>query len=205
MLESGFHDVPMGRVAAVVTHLEMTSPAPARSVPDPEGLTLTRLHAPDPERYLSLYRKVGAGDWLWFSRLVMPAAALAQILADPAVHVHALQRDGGEDVGLLELDFRRKGICELAFFGLAPGLVGQGAGRWMMNAAIEKAWAHGITRFDVHTCTLDHPEALGFYRRSGFTPVRQQVEIAEDPRLMGALPRAAGARVPIFDPNPMPE
>ncbi|WP_099827557.1 GNAT family N-acetyltransferase [Oceaniglobus indicus] len=201
MLESGFHDVPKGRVAAVVTHLEMAAPAPPRAVPDPEGLTLTRLHAPDPERYLSLYRKVGAADWLWFSRLVMPAAKLAQILSNPAVKVYALQRDGSEDVGLLELDFRTPGICELAFFGLAPGLVGQGAGRWLMNRAIEIAWAHPITRLDVHTCTLDHPDALGFYRRSGFTPVRQQVEIAEDPRLMGALPRAAGSRVPIFDPD----
>jgi GNAT superfamily N-acetyltransferase len=197
MLESGFHDIPRGRVAAIVTHLEMRRPVKGRAVPDPAGMTLDRLMAPDPDRYLALYRKVGSGDWLWFSRLVMAPHVLAEILADPAVQVFALRR-GNEDLGLLELDFRDGATCELAFFGLAPGLVGQGVGRWLMNRAVQLAFARPIERLHLHTCTLDHPGALDFYRRSGFVPTHQQVEIAPDPRLMGALPRHAGPRVPIF-------
>jgi hypothetical protein len=51
----------------------------------------------------------------------------------------------------------------------------------------------------VHTCTLDHPNALGFYLRSGFTPYARSVEIADDPRLHGVLPRSAAPHVPVME------
>lgn len=197
-LAPGFHDVPPGMVATVVTHLEMRAAAPQRPVPAPEGATLHRVTVPDPDWYRDLFTRVGGQDWLWFSRLNMSDATLTAILSDPGVEVWALNRDGRAE-GLLELDFRDPGACELAFFGLTPALIGIGAGRFLMNAAIDRAWAQPITRFHVHTCTLDSPQALGFYRRSGFTPIRQQIEIAPDPRLGGKLPRDAGPHIPIFE------
>ena len=196
-LEDGFYDVPPGKLAAVVTHLEMRAKAPLRPVPEPQGLGLERKEAPGVDWYRALFRKVGAEDWLWFSRLVMDEAALQAILRDPLVEVYAL-REGGADKGLLELDFREEGECELAFFGLASDLIGRGVGRWLMNRAIDLAWRRGITRFHVHTCTLDSPQALSFYMRSGFVPVRRQVEIADDPRLAGLLPESAAPQVPIL-------
>ncbi|MGC9370594.1 MAG: GNAT family N-acetyltransferase [Paracoccaceae bacterium] len=196
-LKDGFYDVPPGKVAAVVTHLEMREKAPLRPVPEPQGVSLRRIEAPGVEWYRALFRRVGAEDWLWFSRLVMDESALAAILEDPSVEVHALSA-GGEDLGLLELDFREEGACELAFFGLAAGLIGGGVGRWLMNRAIELAWRPGIARFHVHTCTMDSPQALPFYIRSGFTPVRRQVEIADDPRLSGLLPESAAPQVPLL-------
>jgi len=50
----------------------------------------------------------------------------------------------------------------------------------------------------VHTCTLDHPAALQFYRHMGFRAYQQQVEIADDPRLAGELPRSMGRHVPVL-------
>nr|WP_212769805.1 GNAT family N-acetyltransferase [Thalassovita mangrovi] len=194
-MQPGFHDIPAGHLAAVVTHLEMT----VRPDPRPEhdaGLSLRRVDAPDPDWYRALYQRVGE-DWLWFSRLTMPEAELQAILNDPKNHVYVLEKDG-EEAGLLELDFRQENDCELAFFGLTPGAIGGGAGRWMMNRAIELAWAEPIARFHVHTCTLDHPAALDFYRRSGFTPVSRELEIAPDPRLDGTLPATAAPHVPIL-------
>lgn len=199
MLADGFHDVPRGKVAAVVTHLEMRAPAPARPVPAPEGLVLRRIERPETGWYRDLFARVGGHEWLWFSRLRMPEADLAAILADPRVEVHALWRGDGAEA-LLELDFRHPGTCELAFFGVTPALIGTGAGRFLMNAGVARAWARPISRFHVHTCTLDHPGALGFYRRSGFAPVRQQVEIADDPRVTDGLPEDAGPHVPLFRP-----
>jgi GNAT superfamily N-acetyltransferase len=137
---------------------------------------------------------VGA-DWLWFSRLTLADGALAAILADGDVEIFALRRDG-RNVGMLELDFRRPGTCELVFLGLTGDAVGTGIGRTLMNAAIGRAWARPITRFWVHTCTLDHPGALAFYRRSGFVPFAVHVEVAPDPRLDGTLPRACAPHVP---------
>lgn len=198
MLTDGFHDVPAGKVATVVTHLEMLSEASERFVSAPDGCELLHVACPTADWYTSLFRAVGATDWLWFSRLRMTADALENIIQDPQVEVYSLSCNG-EDLGLLELDFRNDGACELAYFGLAKDLIGQGAGRFLMNAAIRKAWSKPIRRFHVHTCTLDSPQALGFYIRSGFTPTRQQIEIAPDPRLDGLIAHDAAPQIPIFE------
>jgi hypothetical protein len=68
-----------------------------------------------------------------------------------------------------------------------------------MNRAIERAWARPIHRFWVHTCTLDHPGALGFYIRSGFKPYARRVEVADDPRLVGLAPRTSAPHIPIIE------
>lgn len=194
----GFSEVPSGKVAAIVTHLEMTRPASLRAAPDLPEMTLEHVAHPDPDRYRALFRAVGGEAWLWCSRLLLDTDALNAILHDPAVEVLVL-RAAGRDVGLLELDFRQSGACELAFLGLVPEALGQGAGRYMMNVALTRAWARPITRLHVHTCTFDHPDAVAFYMRSGFVPTRRQVEMFDDPRLTGVLPRMAAPHVPIIE------
>ncbi len=196
-LPDGYSDVPAGKIAAVVTHLEMLSPPAPRSAPALPAIAVRDVPKPSVAWYRDLYGRVGADDWLWFSRLRMTEAALATVIHDPNVEIFALTRDG-RDEGLLELDFRTPGECELAFFGLTKALLGKGAGRLLMNAAIDRAWSHPIRRFWVHTCTLDHPDALAFYIRSGFRPFRRQIEIADDPRLTGVLPETAAPHVPII-------
>lgn len=197
MLKDGFHDVPPGKVAAIVTHLEMRSPPPLRPVPT--NPAIQRVENPGIDWYRTLFRRVGGYDWLWFSRLNLDDSALRTIISDPNVELWTISKDD-TDEGFLELDFRDSGTCELAFLALTPTLMGTGAGRALMDHAITRAWARPITRFHVHTCTLDSPAALDFYRRSGFIPIRQQVEIADDPRLTGKLPLGAGPHVPVFRP-----
>ncbi|WP_422176892.1 GNAT family N-acetyltransferase [Aestuariivita sp.] len=198
-LTPGFYDVPPGMVAAVVTYLEMTARPPLRPAPDLAGIALEPLPDITSARYRDLFERVGAQDWLWFSRMAMSDEKLSAILNAPDVEVFTLAKDGVSQA-LLELDFRVEGACELAFFGVAPALIGTGAGRVLMNHAIELAWARPIRCLHVHTCTLDHPGALAFYQRSGFVPLRQQIEIAPDPRLTGVLPETAGPHVPMFRP-----
>lgn len=196
LLPDGHHDVPAGKLAMIVTSLAMTAPPQQRPDPVPAPWRLERIAAPEPDAYRALFRRVGQ-DWLWFSRLRLSDAALLAILHDPDVAVYRLVAETGE-AGLLELDFREEGACELSFFGLVPDLIGSGAGRWLMNRALELAWARPIRRFWVHTCTLDHPKALDFYIRSGFEPIGRQVEIADDPRAAGKLPRAAAPQIPLL-------
>jgi GNAT superfamily N-acetyltransferase len=196
ILPDGYSDVPAGKIAAVVTHLEMTERPALR--PDPEGAwTLRRVPSPDLDWFRDLYRRVGE-EWLWFSRLQMADAELAAIIRSPKVDVHALVHED-RDEGLLELDFRDAGRCELAFFGVTAGLIGSGAGRWLMNRALELAWSRQVSRVWVHTCSFDHPSALAFYQRSGFRPFRRQIEIADDPRLDGTALRSAAKHVPIIE------
>ena len=187
--------VPDGLLASIVTSLEMTKPHAATAVDRGEfGIEL--LPCPDLDRYRDLYRRIGS-HWLWSWRLAMSAADLAAIVHDGLVEIRMLRR-GGLDEGLLELDFRREGECELKLFGVTPDLVGTGAGRWLMNRALEIVWQRPVGRFWVHTCSMDHPRALEFYMRSGFTPFRRHVEIEIDPRLTGLLPQTAAPHVAII-------
>lgn len=197
----GYSAIPPGSLANVVTCLEMKAPpvnaVPGTSVRPP--FELARLAASDLDHYRRLFRAVGE-DWLWFSRLVMPEAELRAILEDPLVEAYVL-KEGGSEIGLLELDFRVEGEAELAFCGIVPGAIGKGAGRAMIEAAIAMAWMRPIRRFWVHTCTFDHPSAVGFYRRAGFVPYAFMVEVQPDPRLTGHLPRTAAPQVPLIDPG----
>ncbi len=189
--------VRSGELAAIVTSLEM------RERPRPAPLPATRLRLarwdqPDPDKYRALFRRIGQ-KWLWFSRLMLDDAALGAIIHDPAVAVYAVTDPAGIEVGLLELDFRRAGQCEIAFFGLIPELAGKGLGRWLMAQAIALGWRKDVTRLWVHTCTLDHPSALGFYRAQGFVPFARAIETFADPRLLGILPRDAAPQIPLLD------
>jgi len=196
MLPDGYSDVAPGKIAAVVTHLQMMQPPPPRPAPDgPWGLR--RVEHPRLDWYRDLFRRVGE-EWLWFSRLHMGDERLAAIIHAPAVEVYSLVHDG-RDEGLLELDFRNPGECELGYFGVTGGLIGSGAARFLMNHALQIAWSRPIRRFWVHTCTFDHPSAVAFYQRSGFAPFRRQIEIADDPRLAGTHPRDAGRHVPVIE------
>ena len=185
-----------GHCAAIVTHLEMTErprPQPLRAHP----LRLVPWPQPDLAKYRALFSRVGT-PWLWFSRAVMPDVAVAAIIGDPAVEVFAVADPRGIEVGILELDFREAGNCEIGYFGLVTELNGQGHGRWLMGEALARAWRKDVTRVWVHTCTLDHPSALGFYHAQGFVPFKREVEIFPDPRLTGHLPADAAPQVPIL-------
>lgn len=196
ILPDGYSDIPASKIAAVVTHLEMTARPPLRD--NPLGAwTLRKVDTPALHWYRDLHRRVGE-EWLWFSRARMNDGELAAIIHAPGVEVYALVVDG-HDEGLLELDFREAGQCELVYFGVTAKLIGSGAARFMMNRALELAWSRDLSRVWVHTCTFDHPSAVAFYQRSGFRPFRRQIEIADDPRLDGTAPRSAATHVPIIE------
>jgi GNAT superfamily N-acetyltransferase len=192
------HALPNGELAAVVTYLEMHErlhqPVPASS------LSLRRIERPQPGPYRDLFRLVGA-RWLWFSRLIMGDAELEAVICHPKVDLYEVTAIEAV-VGMLELDWREEGQCELAFIGLVPELAGQGHGRWLLSEAIRRAWREDVRRVHVHTCSLDHPAALPAYRRAGFTPYKRAIERFTDPRRLGILPMDCAPQVPLLGTEP---
>lgn len=192
----GYTDLPKGKLVFAVTYLEMFS-RPSGEAPLREDLSLEPWLNPDLDEYRDLFRAVGQ-DWLWFGRLQKPDEELRAILQDPA-RLHFRPLKDGKSVGMLELDFTDPAQPELAYFGLVPEAVGGGAGRWLMAQALEIVWNRPETRrFWVHTCNADSPQALGFYQRSGFAPYKMAIEVADDPRLKGLLPRSCAPHVPLI-------
>src|SRR4051812_31908115 len=143
ILPDGYSDVPAGKIAAVVTHLEMT----ARPVlqPAPSGpWMLRKVERPDLAWYRELYRRVGE-EFLWYSRIRVADTKLAARLHHPLVETHALVSNGCDE-GLLELDFRESGTCEIGMFGVTARLVGTGAAHWLMHHAQALSWSRPISR-----------------------------------------------------------
>lgn len=183
-------------IATVVTYMEMTRrPRPSPVLTSP--LRLTRWDPPDIRKYRVLFKRVGE-PWLWFSRLTMNDHELSSIIHHPQVAVHPVLDPKGIEVGLVELDFRDEGLCELSFFGLVPQLAGQGLGRWLISQALTLGWRNGVRKMTVHTSSTDDPRAFAIYMKAGFVPAGRAVLTFEDPRLTGILAADAAPHVPIL-------
>ena len=111
-------------------HLPAHGPAAARaragrsSRPRPR-VERARRAAPSPSTATSTTRS--ARIMCWWLRRTLPDAELAGILADPAVSIHVLYRDG-EPAGFYELDRRNRPLVNLSYFGLMPHAIGARAG-----------------------------------------------------------------------------
>ena len=189
----GLTELPPGEVGTVVTYLEMRERPRPRPLPE-SPLRLVRWDPVDPAKYRLLFERVG-GRWLWYSRLAMDDATLMANVAE----VHAVADRAGIEIGLVELDFRKRGECLIRFLGLVPELAGRGHGRWLFAQLLALAWRPGIARVHVTTCPLDHPAALPAYLRAGFTPYRRALESFTDPRLLGLLPHDVAPQIPLLD------
>lgn len=186
-------EIPAGHVGAVVTFLEMTEPPKPHPLPDSRGLRMVPWRAADPDKYRTLFARVG-GRWLWYSRLAMDDAVLIAQLGE----VFAIVDPRGIEVGMVELDFSAAGECAIRFLGLVPELAGRGLGRWLLAETLARAWRKDVAQVRVNTCSLDHPAALPAYLKAGFRAVKRAFESFPDPRLAGLLPEGAAPQLPLI-------
>lgn len=194
MIPDGYTDLALGKIAAVVTYLEILErPEPLKSsVP----VTLREIKSPDLNWYRGVFRRVGE-DWLWWSRLETIDSQLSAVLNAPTTELFIAESNGAE-IGMAELERSGPGEVEIAFFGLYSEAIGKGLGRPFMQALLDRAWQTDTSRVWVHTCTLDSPAALPFYLKCGFKPYKRAIEVADDPRIRGVLPGSAAPQVPII-------
>lgn len=185
----GVTDLPPGKLAALVTYLEMREP-PQRAAPAPRDDLALLETTRDLAAYRALFARIGA-PWLWSGRLRLSDAALERALADPRLVSRTLHRRGAP-VGLVEVAFAED-EAELVYCGLVPEAIGEGLGGWLIAQAVAIAFARPIARLMVHTCSFDHPSAMRAYMRAGFAPYKRAIEIEDDPRVLGLLPRDAAA------------
>jgi GNAT superfamily N-acetyltransferase len=167
-----------GRLPITITHLEMVRADWSERGRAPDiAVAIEAVEAPTAAFYRELYDRVGR-PWLWYERRLLSDAALQALLAEPGHEVHVARHDG-DLVGYFEL-----GGDELVFFGLTLPYIGQRIGPWLLDRAIERAFARGAARLMLNTNTLDHPKALGTYRKAGFHSVRSENRELRDPRVL---------------------
>lgn len=162
----------MSSVEVTVYYLEMLT-ASFRKLPEvPYELNVLFARHPTVSYYRYLYDAVGR-DYNWVNRKKLSDPELAAIIQHPQNEVHVLFADGSP-AGFAELDRRQKDEIELVQFGLLPEFVGQGLGKWFLQWTVNRVWEYQPKRFWLHTCTLDHPAALGNYKKAGFVEYKQE-------------------------------
>tara|TARA_B100000242_G_scaffold16587_1_gene10200 strand:- start:292 stop:798 length:507 start_codon:yes stop_codon:yes gene_type:complete len=63
---------------------------------------------------------------------------------------------------------------EISYFGLLEEYIGKGIGGYALSEAIKRCFEKNIKRVWLHTCTLDHPNALKNYIARGMTVFKKE-------------------------------
>lgn len=169
----------MSPIDVTRTYLEMRSPlelvpaGPAR-----RAARIERVGFCPTAFFRYLYAEVGRA-YRWTDRLTWSDAQIRAYLDAGDVTVYVVYVEGAP-AGYFELRQHADRSVEIAYFGLMGDYIGQGLGGWLLTKAVETGWAASPTRVWLHTCTLDHPNALPNYLRRGFHPVREEVYRLEE-------------------------
>jgi hypothetical protein len=168
------------RIPMTVTFLEMHARPTALPPPQPRGkVAMLKCECPEPHFYRYLYDTIGS-DYFWVDRKKLAPEALAKVIQDPLNLLYVLYADGAP-AGMAELDLRKPGLANIAYFGLMPEAIGRHFGYFFLYHTCINAWAQPIKRLTVNTCTLDHPRALPLYQRLGFTAYAREERFVEMP------------------------
>ncbi len=163
----------MKKIKVETTYLEMFED-PKLGLPSIDINISIEKHSPTVDEYRELFIEVGK-NWLWSSRLVISKEELESIITDKDVEIY-LFKVNGTIAGYLELDRRFKNDIEIAFLGLMTDFIGKGLGKYLLHRAIQKSWSYNPKRLWLHTCKLDHPNALELYKKAGFKVYKVSME-----------------------------
>lgn len=134
--------------------------------PAPEGFEVRRSQIPQPELNQFLFRSVG-GPWRWYSRLNWDYSEWLAYLTEQPVQTWLAYLQG-TPAGYFELLKHDDDSVEVFFIGLMPAFIGKGCGSALLTEAVRAAWQMDASRVWLHTCSEDHPAALGNYLGRGF-------------------------------------
>ena len=151
---------------------------PKRSV-DPSVITV-KIDNPEPDFARWLYRTVGK-KWYWVDRYYWNLDQWRDRFKDSAVSLWVMECDS-KPVGYYEFEEQQGGDIELSYFGLLPNAIGKGLGGHMLADGLERAFDLGALRPWLHTCSLDHPNALSSYQAGGMELYKSEQDIQLIPK-----------------------
>ena len=136
---------------------------------------IVKLEDPEPNFLRCLYRTVGR-KWNWADRYYWELAQWHDRLSQPDVNFYLMEYQSSP-AGYYELESHDQGDIEVSYFGLMPKFLGKGLGGYMLARALEDAFELGALRVWLHTCSLDHPNALSNYLSRGMRVYKTERQI----------------------------
>ena len=112
------------------------------------------------------YKNIGKKHQ-WIDRLIWSETQWINYVSNSKVKTYIFKYKK-DLAGFFELIFHsEKNEIELAYFGLLEEYQNKKLGSYLLSQAIKKSFSKNIDRFWVHTCSLDHKNALNNYIARG--------------------------------------
>ncbi len=131
-----------------------------------EDLYLEKVDPPDFQLNKFFYKQIGKKH-KWTDRLVWSDKKWIDYLENSKVNTYILKQNK-DLIGYFEQIFDKDKLdCEIAYFGILEEYIGKKMGGYLLSEAIKKSFYIGSKRIWVHTCSLDHKNALKNYLSRG--------------------------------------
>ena len=122
------------------------------------------------------YKNIGK-NCQWVDRLIWTDLNWINYVSDAKISTYIL-KEKDEIAGYFELLFNRDTKeVEIIYFGILKEYFGKRLGGYLLSEAIKISFSMGTSRIWVHTCSLDHKNALNNYLSRGMKIFKSQTLI----------------------------
>ena len=149
------------------SYLEINSLKDLKEVQKPSGdYSLNLLNPVNFQLNKFFYKNIGKKH-KWIDRLVWEESKWIEYVSNKNVKTYIFKKEN-DLVGFFELlEHTEKKEIEIAYFGLLEEYHNKKLGSYLLSKAIKKSFKNKIDRVWLHTCSLDHKNALNNYISRG--------------------------------------
>ena len=139
-----------------------------------ENLKIELINPENFELNKFFYKQIGK-NYQWVDRLVWSNFTWHKYTSNKNLRTYILKEN--EDLaGYFELIHNKESNdCEIAYFGILEEFSSQGFGGYLLSEAIKIGLKLEVQRVWVHTCSLDHPNAILNYKSRGMQVFKSEV------------------------------
>ena len=158
-------------------YLELKSLKDFKEVKKPSGDYSVELVNPkDFQLNRFFYKNIGK-NCHWVDRLVWTESDWTKYISDEKLSTYVL-KNKDDIAGYFELLFSKDiKEAEIAYFGILEEYFGRKLGGYLLSEAIKLSFKFGCIRVWVHTCSLDHKNALLNYKSRGMKIFKSEILI----------------------------
>ena len=139
-----------------------------------KDLYLEKVNPPDFQLNKFFYKEIGKKH-NWMDRLVWDDKKWINYLENSRVNTYVLKYKK-DFIGYFEQIFDKEKLdCEIAYFGILEEYIGKKLGGYLLSEAIKISFNIGSKRIWVHTCSLDHKNALQNYLSRGMKVFKSEI------------------------------
>ena len=156
------------------SYLEINSLKDLKEVQKPSGdYSLNLLNPVNFQLNKFFYKNIGKKHQ-WTDRLTWKDSRWIGYANDEKVDTYILKQND-DMVGYFELIYHRNANeIEIAYLGLLEEYINKKLGSFLLDSALKKAFLKKPKRIWVHTCTLDHKNALKNYLARGMRVFKEE-------------------------------